>query len=449
MSKLIKKIFVITLVFAMIFAITGCGEKKDDTMGSVYMLNFKPEISQYYTELAKEYTKETGIPVKVVTAASGTYEQTLKSEVAKSNAPTIFQVNGPTGFKAWKDYCADIGNTMLYTELKDKNLAITEGNGVYAVPYAIEGYGIIYNEAILQKYFELPTKKTQFTSAEEINNFAKLKALVEDMQSQKEALGIDGVFASTSLGAGEQWRWQSHLANVPFYHEFNESNGYDTTILAGNDADMIDFKYASEYKNLFDLYINNSVTDKKLLGSKSTQDSMSEFALGRCAMVQNGDWAWSQINEVSGNKVSADDIKMLPLYTGHQGEEKQGICVGTESYIAVNSKVSEAKQKASIDFLEWLFTSERGKDYVVNKLGFNAPFNTFSDDEKPDDPLSREVLRWLDKDVNNIEWTFLSFPSEEFKNKFGASLLEYAQGNKDWDSAVNDIKESWKSERAK
>ena len=449
MSNLTKKICAITLVFILLLAFSGCGATQDDTKGSVYLLNFKPEIAEYYNEIAKEYTKETGIPVKVVTAASGTYEQTLKSEVAKSNAPTIFQVNGPTGFKAWKDYCADLKDTKLYAELKDQDLAIKEGMGVYAVPYAIEGYGIIYNEAITEKYFELPTKKTQYTSMEQIDSFAKLKALVEDMQAQKEALGIDGVFASTSLGAGEQWRWQSHLANVPFYYELDEATSYDTTILAGNDADMIDFKYASEYKNLFDLYINNSVTDKKLLGSKTTADAMSEFALGRCAMVQNGDWAWSQISEVSGNKVSEDDIKMLPLYTGHAGEENQGLCVGTESYIAVNSKVSDAKQKASIDFLEWLFSSEKGKDYVVNKLGFNAPFNTFSDDEKPDDPLSREVLRWLEKDVNNLEWTFLSFPSEEFKNRFGASLLEYAQGNKDWNTVVSDVTSSWESERAK
>ena len=218
MSNLTKKICAITLVFILLLAFSGCGATQDDTKGSVYLLNFKPEIAEYYNEIAKEYTKETGIPVKVVTAASGTYEQTLKSEVAKSNAPTIFQVNGPTGFKAWKDYCADLKDTKLYAELKDQDLAIKEGMGVYAVPYAIEGYGIIYNEAITEKYFELPTKKTQYTSMEQIDSFAKLKALVEDMQAQKEALGIDGVFASTSLGAGEQWRWQSHLKRKMLLH---------------------------------------------------------------------------------------------------------------------------------------------------------------------------------------------------------------------------------------
>ena len=162
MNKLTKKFLGAFLVLTIVLTFAGCGNETQ-TEGSVYFLNFKPEIAQYYNEIAKEYTKETGVPVKIVTAASGTYEQTLKSEIAKTNAPTIFQLNGPTGFKAWKNYCENIGSSKLYTELKDKSLAIKDGDGIYAIPYAIEGYGIIYNEAITEKYFALPNKMTTFT----------------------------------------------------------------------------------------------------------------------------------------------------------------------------------------------------------------------------------------------------------------------------------------------
>ena len=106
------------------------------------------------------------------------------------------------------------------------------------------------------------------------------------------------------------------------------------------------------------------------------------------------------------------------------------------------------KQQASVDFLEWLFTSETGKAYVVNDLGFIAPFNTFSDNEKPEDPLAKEVLRWMEKDVTSIAWTFAAFPSEEFKNYFGDALLEYAQGQKDWAEVEQIVVDSWASERA-
>ncbi|MDY5945144.1 MAG: extracellular solute-binding protein, partial [Faecalibacterium sp.] len=123
--------------------------------GKVYYLNFKPEAADQWKALAKEYTKETGVQVTVATAASGTYEQQLKSEMAKSNAPTLFQINGPVGYANWKDYTADMSNTEPYKQLVNKKVALKDGNKVVGVPYAMETYGLIYNKAILDKYFAL------------------------------------------------------------------------------------------------------------------------------------------------------------------------------------------------------------------------------------------------------------------------------------------------------
>ena len=416
----------------------------------IYFLNFKPEIADVYKEIAAEYEAETGVKVNVVTAASGTYEQTLKSEIAKADAPTIFQINGPVGYESWKDYCLDLKGTELYGHLIDKSMAIASGDGVYGIPYVVEGYGIIYNNAVLQKYFALPNKAVSVSSAGEIKSFATLKSVVEDMTKNKSALGIDGVFASTSLTAGEDWRWQTHLLNLPMYYEFRDGAKDASTIVTGLAAKEIAFKYGDNYRNIFDLYLDNSTTAKGLLGSKSVDDSMAEFALGKAAMVQNGNWAWSQISGVDGNVVKAEDIKFLPIYTGVSGEENQGLCVGTENYFCINGKVSEDKQKASADFLNWLYTSDKGKEFVTKKLGFIAPFDSFSDDERPDDPLAREVTAWMTKPgINTVEWTFESFPSQDYKNAVGAALLEYAQGGKTWDDVKSAVVDGWKSEKAK
>lgn len=439
-------LFLSLLCVAACSSLAGCGKKKT---AEVYFLNFKPESASVYEELAKKYEDEKGVKVKVVTAAANNYEQTLKSEIAKSSAPTIFQVNGPIGYNSWKDYCLDIKDSKLFDILSDKSLAIKEGDGVYAVPYVVEGYGIIYNNAVMEKYFALPNKKTDLKSAGEIDSFDKLKAVVEDMTANLSALGIEGVFASTSLASGEDWRWQTHLLNVPLYYEFSESvkeNGDPT--LFGLDTKKISFKYAENFDKLFDLYINNSVTKPTLLGSKSVADSMSEFALGKAAMVQNGNWAWSQISGVKGNTVKADDIKMLPLYTGIEGEKGQGICVGTENYLAINKKATEEQQKNSLDFLYWLFSSETGKKYVTEKLNFITPFNTFSENEQPDDPLAREISRYLnDNSYKNIPWIFTSFPSEAYKKDVGNALLDYVQGSKKWEDVNKVITDKWKSER--
>ncbi len=457
-----KKVFSVLLCALLVVSLFGCGNKDDgeitgtsnennnmsnESKEEIYFLNFKPEVAKIYDKIVETYKEETGVTVKVVTAASDTYEQTLTSEVAKKDAPTIFQINGPRGYQSWKNYCADLSDTKLYSYLTDKSLAIKDGGGVYGIPYVVEAYGVIYNKAVTDKYFALENRQKTVNSMGEIKNFDTFKTVVEDMTKHKDELGIDGVFASTSFSSGNQWRWHTHLANVSMYYEFSENKEYDDPAVAGLNTSEVSFKYADNFKNVFDLYINNSGTQKGLLGGKSVNDSMSEFALGKVAMVQNGTWAYNDIKDLSGNVVKADDVKMLPIYTGVKGEENQGLCVGTENYICINSKVSKEKQEASIAFLEWLFSSEKGKKYVTDELEFISPFNTFSENETPENPLSKEAVRWLNKeDTVTVPWIFTAFPSEVFKEEFGSALLEYTQGTKDWDHVKQTFVTSWKNE---
>lgn len=455
--KKFKKLIALGLTVAMTMSLVACGGSDETTeqtttentettestetaeAGSVYYLNFKPEVEEVWNEVAAAYTAETGVEVKVVTAASGTYEQVLKSEIAKEEAPTLFQINGPVGYNNWKDYCADLSGTDFYAALSDKSLAVTgEDGGVYGVPYTIEGYGIIYNNAIMEKYFA--TEGAVVASVDEINNYATLKAVVEDMTAKKAELGIEGVFASTSLLPGEDWRWQTHTANLPVYYEYQDKGVSDLA--------EIEFTYSDNMKNIMDLYLNNSCVEPALTGSKTVSDSMAEFALGKVAMVQNGNWAWGQIAGVEGNTVLEEDVKFMPIYTGVAGEETQGLCIGTENFFAINSQASEADQKAAIDFVNWLVTSATGKDYMVNKLGNTAPFTTFTDDEKPTDPLAKSMLASMESGKTAVAWSFTTFPSQTFKDNYGAALLEYANGNMTWDEVKALVVEEWAVEKA-
>lgn len=450
-----KKLLSASLVGVMgVLALTGCGGKDsgsegggaavktdgDATKGTVRFLNFKPEAQAAWEKAIADFTAETGIKVDLKTAASGTYEQTLKADIAKKDAPTLFNLNGPVGYAQWKSYCADLSGTDLYSWLTDKSMAISEGSGVYGIPYVVEGYGIIYNNSIMNKYFASENKTTSYSSMDDVNNFEALKAVVEDMQAMKGELGIEGVFASTSFSAGEDWRWQTHLANLPIHYEFKDAGV--------SDLEKIDFKYAENFKNIFDLYTNNSVTEKTLLATKTVDDSMGEFALGKCAMVQNGNWGWGQVSGVSGNVVNAEDVKFLPIYTGVSGEENQGICVGTENFWAVNTKASADDQAATIQFMEWVFNSDKGKEHCVNGLGFIAPFTTFGDGEVPADPLAKEVSRWMNNGSQLVTWDFTYFPSQTFKDNLGADLLAYCSGNTEWDTVVSNTKDNWASEKA-
>lgn len=420
--------------------LTACGQNNGP---SVYYLNFKPEQSQQFEQIAEEYTAETGVPVKVVTAASGSYMQTLKAEMAKTNAPTLFQINGQEGYSIWKDYLADMSDYEITQALKDDAQPITNADGgVVGVPFAMEGFGILYNEEILNSYFALPGAKVG--SMEELNSFEDLKAVAEDMQARKDELGIEGAFAATSLAAGEEWRWTNHLMNGPIHYEIEDRGVQDFSDLAD-----FEFTYGDNYRNLFDLYLQNSTVTPSLASARAVSDSMAEFATGKAAMVQNGNWAWGQISEEGGNVVKEDKIKFMPMYMGLPNEENVGINVGTENFLSVNKKASEEDQKATRDFLNWLFLSDRGKELVVNDLGFIAPFQNYGVDDVPADPLARQVQEALSDDTTEaLPWDFQYTPNQQFRDLYGQNLAQYANGNMTWEDLVSKLKEDWSYEMA-
>lgn len=416
-------------------ALAACGSSTsgDDAKGKVYYLNFKPEAADQWTALAKEYTKEKGVEVKVQTAASGTYEQTLKSEIAKTEAPTLFQVNGPVGYQNWKKYTADMSNTDVYKELANQDVALKDGDKVVGVPYVMETYGLIYNKDILNKYFALDGAKA--TSMDEIDNFDTLKAVADDMQARKDELGIKGAFTSAGFDSSSDWRFKTHLANLPLYYEFKDDSVTEQPA-------TIKGTYLPNYKKIFDLYITDSTTDPTQLSAKTGDDANSEFALGEAAFYQNGTWAWTDLQKAG---MKAESVGMMPIYTGVKGEEKQGLATGSENYWCINDKASDADKKATEDFLSWVITSDTGKKAISQDMGFTTPFKTF-DDVKFDNPLTEAAVEDQKSGTTQVSWNFTMMPSEEWKNKVGQALLEYAQGTGKWDAVKTAFVDGWASE---
>ena len=414
-------------------AACGSSTSGDDARGKVYYLNFKPEAADQWAALAKEYTKEKGVDVKVQTAASGTYEQTLKSEIAKTEAPTLFQVNGPVGYQNWKKYTADMSNTDVYKELTNQDVALKDGDKVVGVPYVMETYGLIYNKDILNKYFALDGAKA--TSMDEIDNFDTLKAVADDMQARKDELGIKGAFTSAGFDSSSDWRFKTHLANLPLYYEFKDDNVTEQPA-------TIKGTYLPNYKKIFDLYITDSTTDPTQLSAKTGDDANSEFALGEAAFYQNGTWAWTDLQKAG---MKAESVGMMPIYTGVKGEEKQGLATGSENYWCINDKASDADKKATEDFLSWVITSDTGKKAISQDMGFTTPFKTF-DDVKFDNPLTEAAVEDQKSGTTQVSWNFTMMPSEEWKNKVGQALLEYAQGTGKWDAVKTAFVDGWASE---
>lgn len=436
MNRTIKAAVGMIAIAAMsVGTLAACGSdsSSSDGKGKVYYLNFKPEANDAWQALAKKYTKKTGVEVKVQTAASGTYEQTLKSEIAKSDAPTLFQVNGPVGYQNWKSYTADMSDTEPYKELIDQSVALKDGDKVVGVPYAMETYGIIYNKDILNKY--IATDGAKIKSVDDIDNFDTLKAVADDMQAKKDELGIKGAFTSAGFDSSSDWRFKTHLANLPLYYEFKQDK-------ITEQPETIKGTYLPQYKQIFDLYLKDSTTEPTQLSSKTGDDATSEFSLGEAAFYQNGTWAWSDLNK---NGMKADSLGMLPIYIGVKGEEKQGLATGSENYWCINDKASDVDKKATKDFLKWVITDKDGIESISSDMGLTTPFRTFSD-VKSDNPLTQAAVEDQNSGKTAVSWNFTMMPSEEWKNKLGSALLEYAQGTGDWNAVKTAFVDGWKTE---
>ena len=416
MKKIIA--LALALVLCVALASAACAD------ASVYYLNFKPEQDAQWQELAKIYTEKTGVPVTVVTAASGEYETTLMSEIEKTDAPTLFQVNGPVGLANWTDYCYDLSGTDLVKHLTSDAFALKDGDVVKGVAYVVETYGIIANTKLLEK--------AGYTVAD-ITNFETLKKVADDIQARKAELGLDGAFTSAGMDGSSDWRFKTHLANMPIYYEY-QADGIGTT-------GAIKGTYLDNYKAIWDLYITDATCEPALLASKTGNDAVAEFVGEKAVFYQNGTWAWNDVKDLG-----AENLTMLPIYIGVEGEENQGLCTGTENYWCVNGEADQEDIDATIAFLEWVITSDEGRKSMSQDMGFVVPFDTFTGEYASANPLVAVDAALTAEGKTPVSWNFPTMPSEEWKNGVGSALTAYAAGTGDWNGVVTAFVDGWKTE---
>ncbi len=424
-----KKLFVIALVAAMVctmFASCSSQDSGSDETGKVYYLNFKPEADEYWQSLAQAYTDETGVEVTVVTAASNEYETTLTSEMGKDDAPTLFQVNGPVGLANWKDSCYDLSDSEVYSQLTSDSYALKDGDSVAGIAYVIESYGIITNTALLEK---------AGYSVDDIKSFDDLKKVAEDITARQDELGF-AAFTSPGMEASSDWRFKTHLANLPLYFEYQDDGITDAPA-------TIKGTYLDNYKNIWDLYINNTTCDAADLANKTADDSRAEFVNGEAVFYQNGSWEWG--NVVGDDLLSEDDVTMIPIYIGVGDEANQGLCTGTENYWCVNSNASEADIQATLDFMNWCVTSETGTNAMANDMGFTIPFKNAV--ESPNGFVKQDQAN-TDAGLTPVSWNFTTMPSEEWKNVLGEALTAYAadQTDANWEEVKSAFVDNWATE---
>ena len=423
-----KKLLSVLLISVMALSLlAGCGSKEGgdkEAKGEVYYLNFKPEADQAWQALAKTYTKETGVKVTVHTAASGEYESTLSSEMGKSEAPTLFQCGNAQALETWKDYLYDLTDSEVYAERSTDDYILKGENGeVYAIGYCYESFGLITNKALLKKAgYEVS----------DIKDFASLKKVVEDITARKDELGF-AAFSSAGLDGSSSWRFSGHLANMPLFYEFRDDK------VTAQPA-TVTGKYLDNYKNLWDLYINNATCAPSELSTKTGDESEAEFGQGKAVFFQNGSWEYANLTgEDKGFKMNPEDLTMIPLYCGVEGEEEAGLCSGTENCWAVNKKASEEDIKATLDFLKWVVTSEEGTTMMAKEFGA-VPFKKAA---KAENVFCEAANQYTAAGKYNVSWAFNHTPNvDNWRAGVVSALLQYSNGGS-WDNVKTAYVDGW------
>ena len=396
--------------------------------GKVYYLNFKPEFDEALQKLASDYTAKTGVAVKVVTAASGTYSDTLTAEMGKSEAPTIFNIGNMSGLADWDDYALDLTGSAIANELNTDSFNLyNEAGELKAIGNCYESFGIIVNTKLLEEAGH---------SLDEIKDFDSLKAVADDIHARAEELGFDA-FSSAGLDGTSSWRFSGHLANMPLYYEFRDDGvtAQPATITGA---------YLDNFKNIWDLYITDSATTGAALATATGDESEAEFGEGKAAFYQNGSWEYSNLTGTFG--MNPDDLAMIPIYCGVDGEEEAGLCAGTENCWAINNEASEEDIQATIDFLVWVVTSDEGTTMLAQEFG-PCPFK---DAKEPENVFFQDANKYTADGKYVVTWAFNWTPAvDDWRAAVVDALTQYSAGTGDWSAVETAFVQGWATQYAK
>lgn len=417
-----KLYYVFIFSIFIILALSACGNVDE---GYVYYINFKPEADEAWQDLAKKYTSETGVPVKIVTAASNTYSDTLAAQLNKKNCPTLFVCNNAQGLENMGDYPYDLSSSKVAEKLESTEYVLWGENGeMFGIGYCYEAYGIITNKTLL--------KKAGYDISD-IKNFDTLKSIAEDIHMRRDELGFDA-FTSSGLDPSSSWRFSAHLADIPLYYEF-KNNGIITqpSEVTGECLDL--------YKNIWDLYINNGTVEGGSLTTATGNMAEEEFGTGKAVFFQNGSWEYSSLTDTEMYGMNPEELTMIPIYSGADDEESNGLCCGTENYWVVNSKASQKSIEATIDFLDWVVSSDYGKELLSTEFGVTP----FKDKIPTDNVFFKAEEQYEAEGKHPVSWAFCMTPNTDvWREGVTSALAEYSAGTGSWENVKKAFVNGWK-----
>ncbi len=432
-----KKFFLglFSILFLVSVVLTGCSSSDDAGSGdggsdgdkvTLDVFQFKVEFKDQFEDVAKQYEEANpGVKINIQTVGGGEdYGAALRSKFASGDEPAIFNIGGPTDVIDWEDNLADLTNTKAADAALEGTLdGVTKDGKVLGLPFNQEGYGLIYNTEIFEKAGINP---------EDIKDMASLEAAVKTLDEKKGDLGLDAVFA---LPAKETWVTGQHLANAFISPEF------DGNVTKAFESKTIGFEYSDAMKAFVDLQNKYSVQPTVSLDYSQQVEEL--FSTGKVAIIQQGNWVYGSIAGID-EELANSKVDFLPIPV--PGYKEDSIPVGVPMYWAVNSQKDKKVVEEASKFLDWLYTSDEGKEVVINDFKFVPAYEGY-DASKISDPLSKAVYEYSEAG-KTIGWTFSGYPLNWAQNVLGANIQKYLLEEASWDDIIKDSKKQWEEARA-
>lgn len=399
------------------------------------IFQFKVEIAKELDEAARAYEKEhSNVKINIQTVGGGEdYGAALRAKFQSGSEPDIYNIGGPQDVQDWLSKLEDLSDQpWVFDAVSGVLSGVTIDNKVYGLPFNIEGYGFIYNKAIFE---------AAGIDAAKITDFASLEAAVKELDSKIKSGALKDKFplleAVFDYAAKETWVTGLHTSNAVLNQEFGSS-------IDAFNAKTIEFKHGDALKAIVDLQADYSPFAKskgKLNAVTYSRQVAEGLSTERVAVIQQGNWIFNEVNGI--DEAVANNLDILPMPV--KGVKEDSIPVGVPMYWSVNKNSKDSEKAAAKDFLNWLYTSDKGKDYIVNRFFFIPPLKGY-DGFEPKDSLGKAVKRYADQG-KTMTWVFMGYPTGWGMEVLGVEIQKYFAGENKWEDVISNSKAKWEESR--
>ncbi|MDI3529861.1 MAG: maltose transport system substrate-binding protein [Thermoanaerobacter sp.] len=437
-----RKLLSMVVSSALILSLAaGCGTNnntaKNNTSSSknsetvkITMLNSKGEIQSQLEDAAKAFTKENpNITVDVIPAPAGQSPfEKVTSMYAAGNAPTLAMLD-PGDIAKFKDKFLDLSGEKWVADAIDWTLSVARVDGkVIAFPLAVEGYGFIYNKAVLDKAFGGNFDPKSIKTRNDLENAFK----------KVEATGAKALEISPM-----DWSLGAHFLTLAYADQSKDPAQVDKFIsdLKAGKVNLANNKVFNGLMDTFDMMKKYNL-DKSNPMAPTYDKGPEVIGKGEVGFWFMGNWAWPQIKTFDTANGQYGFIP-VPISNNPDDYGNSQIAVGPSKFIGIDkTQNNAAQQDAAKKFLNWLVYSQAGQDVLVNKANVIPAFKNIV--LEPQDPLAKSIKQYMEEG-NTLKLEFNTILPSDHWSKLGASMQKYLSGVTDRKGLINDIESYWKS----